>query len=132
MIADMSVLLKNKKVDEAMQLLADFLETLPYCNNTNYEGHYQQMLYMIFALLTSYDIHVEPHTAKGRIDLSLETKDIVYVMEQKLNKTAQEAMDQINAKHYADAFKMKGKEIVKVGVNFALKNEMNTLTWMVE
>ena len=131
-IADMSVLLKNKEVDEALQLLADFLETLPYCDNTNYEGHYQQLLYMIFALLTSYDIHVEPHTAKGRIDLSLETKDIIYVMELKLNKSAQEAMEQINAKHYADAFKMKGKEIVKVGINFALENEVNTLTWVVE
>ena len=131
-IADISVLLKNKKVDEAMQLLADFLETETYCDNTNYEGHYQQLLYMIFALLTGYDIHVEPHTAKGRIDLSLETKDIVYVIELKLNKSAQEAMDQINAKHYADAFKMKGKEIVKVGINFALENEVNTLTWVVE
>ena len=131
-IADMSVLLKNKKVDEAMQLLADFLETLPYCANTNYEGHYQQMLYVIFTLLTSYDIRVEPHTAKGRIDISLETKNIIYVMELKLNKSAQEAMDQINAKHYADAFKMKGKEIVKVGINFALENEVNTLTWVVE
>ena len=131
-IADMSVLLKNKEVDKAMQLLADFLEALPYCDNTNYEGHWQQTLYIIFALLTSYDIRVEPHTAKGRIDLSLEAKDVIYVMELKLYKSAQEAMDQINAKHYADAFKMKGKEIVKVGINFALENEVNTLTWVVE
>ena len=131
-IADISVLLKNGDVDEALRLLADFLETIPYCDNTNYEGHFQQMLYIIFALLTSYDIRVEQHTAKGRIDIVLETKTTIYVMELKLNKSAKEAMDQINAKHYADAFKMKGKEIVKVGMNFALENEVNTLTWVVE
>ena len=131
-IADISVLLKNGDVDEALRLLADFLETIPYCDNTNYEGHFQQMLYIIFALLTSYDIRVEQHTAKGRIDMVLETKTTIYVMELKLNKSAQEAMDQINAKHYADAFKMKNKEIVKVGMNFALENEVNTLTWVVE
>ena len=130
-IADISVLLKNKEIDNALQLLADFLETLPYCDNTNYEGHYQQMLYMFFALLTNYGIHVEQHTAKGRIDIVMETKDIIYVMELKLNKSAQEAMDQINEKHYADAFKMTDKEIVKVGLNFSVKDGINTLEWKI-
>ncbi len=53
-------------MDEALQMLADFLETIPYCDNTHYEGHYQQMLYIIFALLTDYNILVEQHTAKGQ------------------------------------------------------------------
>ena len=118
-------------MEDALQMLADFLETLPYCDNTQYEGHYQQMLYMFFALLTDYDIRVEQHTLKGRIDMVLETKTTIYVMELKFNKTAQEALAQINSKHYADAFKMKGKEIVKVGMNFALENDLNTLTWVI-
>ena len=131
-IADMSVLIRKGDIDGGLQLLADFLETVPYCDNTNYEGHYQQMLYVIFALLTDYNIIVEQHTAKGRIDITLETNSTIYVMELKFNKTAQEALDQINAKHYADAFKMKEKEIVKVGVNFAVKDDVNTLDWLIE
>ena len=51
-----------------------FLATVPYCDNTHYEGHWQQTLYIMFALLTNYEILVEPHTAKGRIDLTLEWK----------------------------------------------------------
>ncbi len=102
---------------------------VPYCDNTNYEGHYQQMLYIIFALLTNYDVHVEQRTAKGRIDITLETKDTVYVMELKFNKSADEALEQIEVKHYPDAFKMKGKEIVKVGMNFSMKDGCNTLEW---
>ena len=130
-IARVSVLIRQNKMEDALQMLADFLETLPYCDNTQYEGHYQQMLYLFFALLTDYDIRVEQHTSKGRIDMVLETKTTIYVMELKFNKTAQEALEQINSKHYADAFKMKGKEIVKVGMNFALENDLNTLTWVI-
>lgn len=130
-IAQMSVLVKRGKMDEAMQLLADFLETIPYCDNINYEGHYQQVFYITFALLISYNIQVEQRTAKGRIDITLETADTIYVMELKLNKSVEEALAQIEQRHYADAFKMKGKKIVKVGMNFSLKDEVNTLEWKI-
>lgn len=30
-------------MDGALQLLQEFLSTVPYCDNTNYEGHYQQL-----------------------------------------------------------------------------------------
>ena len=116
---------------EALQLLADFLETIPYCDNTHYEGHYQQMLYIIFALLTDYNIQVEQHTAKGRIDLTLETTDTIYIMELKFNKTTAEALAQIEAQRYADVFQLKGKAIVKVGMNFTLKEGVNTLEWQI-
>ena len=130
-IADISSYINSGKMDEALQMLADFLETIPYCDNTNYEGHYQQMFYIIFALLTDYNIIVEQHTAKGRIDITMETADTIYVMELKFNKSAQEALDQINDKHYAQAFALKNKEIVKVGLNFSVKDEVNTLEWVI-
>lgn len=130
-IADISTYLEDKDMEGALQLLADFLATVPYCANTDYEGHYQQMFYIIFALLTDYNIIVEQHTAKGRIDITMETADTIYVMELKFNKSAQEALDQINAKHYAQAFALKNKEIVKVGLNFSVKDEVNTLEWVI-
>ena len=131
-IARMSVLMRHGNMDGALQLLADFLETVPYCANTDYEGHYQQMMYVIFALLTNYNIVVEQHTAKGRIDITLETASTIYVIELKFNKSAQEALEQINAKRYAKAFAMKQKEVVKVGLNFAVKDEVNTLEWVID
>ena len=130
-IADISSYINSSKMDEALQMLADFLETIPYCDNTNYEGHYQQMFYIIFALLTDYNILVEQHTAKGRIDFTLETADTIYVMELKFNKSAEEALAQIEVRHYADAFKMSGKKVVKVGLNFSIKDEVNTLEWVI-
>ena len=130
-IAKMSVLVKKGDMDAAFCLLNDFLETVPYCDNTNYEGHWQQTLYIMFALLTNYRIIVESHTAKGRIDITMETADTIYVMELKFNKSADEALAQIEAKHYADAFKMSGKKVVKIGLNFSVKEEVNCLEWKI-
>ena len=130
-IAKMSVLVKKGDMDAAFCLLNDFLETVPYCDNTNYEGHWQQTLYIMFALLTNYRIMVESHTAKGRIDITMETADTIYVMELKFNKSAEEALAQIEAKHYADAFKMIGKKVVKIGLNFSVKDEVNSLDWII-
>lgn len=130
-IAKMSVLVKKGDMNAAFCLLNDFLETVPYCDNTNYEGHWQQTLYIMFALLTNYSIHVEPHTAKGRIDIMMETDDTIYVMELKFNKSAEEALAQIEAKHYVDAFKMSGKKVVKIGLNFSVKDEVNSLEWKI-
>ena len=130
-IAKMSVLVKKGDMDAAFCLLNDFLKMVPYCDNTNYEGHWQQTLYIMFALLTDYDILVEQHTAKGRIDITMETADTIYVMELKFNKSAEEALAQIEAKHYADAFKMSGKKVVKIGLNFSVKDEENGLDWII-
>ncbi len=129
-IARMSVLIRQDKMDEALQMLADFLKTVPYCDNTRYEGHYQQLLYIIFALLTDYSILVEQHTATGRIDLTLETTTAIYVMELKFGKTTAEALAQIEARHYADAFLQKAKPIRKVGMNFTVNDGMNVQEWV--
>ena len=131
-IAKMSVLVKKGDMDAAFCLLNNFLETVPYCDNTHYEGHWQQTLYIMFALLTNYDILVEQRTAKGRIDITMETADTIYVMELKFNKSVEEALTQIEAKHYADAFNMSGKKMVKIGLNFSVKDEVNSLEWKIE
>lgn len=131
-IAKMSALINKGKIAEALEMYKIFLETLPYCNNINYEGHYQQMLYMAFALLTNFRILVEQHTAKGRTDITMETKDNIYVMELKFGKSAQEALEQIKAKHYAKTFAMKGKHIVMVGMNFTLVDGISTLDYIIE
>ncbi len=131
-MAELSVLIKRGNIDGALQLLADFLETVPYCDNTHYEGHWQQTLYIMFALLTDYNIQVEQRTANGRIDITLETQTSVYVMELKLNGSVEEALAQIESRRYADAFKLQDKPVVKVGMNFALKDGVNHLEWKVE
>ena len=117
-IAKMALLIGKRNMDGALHLLQDFLGTVPYCNVTNYEGHYQQMLFIIFTLLTNYLVDVEVHTPRGRVDIVLLTKTDLYVIELKLNKSAQAAMQQINLKNYRQRFALCGLPITKVGINF--------------
>ena len=131
-IAQMSVLIKNGDIDGALELFRTFLATVPYCENTKYEGHFQQLMYVVFALLADYRILVEQRTSKGRTDITLETQDSIYIMELKFGNTADEALAQINANHYADAFAMSNKKTIKVGIGFDVKDERNITEWKVE
>ena len=130
-IAQMSVLIRQGDMDGALRLFQEFLGTVPYCNNTNYEGHYQQVLFIIFTLLTHFVVDVEVHTPNGRVDVVMETEDTLYLIELKLNKSAQAAMQQINLKQYGQRFARCGKPIVKVGVNFDAKKG-NIEDWIIE
>ena len=130
-IAQMSVLIRQGNMDGALRLFQEFLGTVPYCNNTNYEGHYQQVLFIIFTLLTHFVVDVEVHTPNGRVDVVMETEDTLYLIELKLNKSAQAAMQQINLKQYDQRFARCGKPIVKVGVNFDAKKG-NIEDWIIE
>ena len=130
-IAQMSVLIRQGDMDGALRLLQEFLGMVPYCNNTNYEGHYQQVLFIIFTLLTHFVVDVEVHTPNGRVDVVMETEDTLYLIELKLNKSAQAAMQQINLKQYDQRFARCGKPIVKVGVNFDAKKG-NIEDWIIE
>ena len=58
------------------------------------------------------------HTPRGRVDVVLLTKTDLYVVELKLNKSAQAAMQQINLKNYRQRFALCGLPIIKVGINF--------------
>lgn len=65
------------------------------------ELHYQNVLFIVFKLVGFY-VKVEYHTGEGRVDLVLQTDRFIYVMEFKLNGTAEEALRQINENSMPD------------------------------
>ena len=130
MVAYLSRDIRNDDMDSALRRLQTFLSTIPYCDNTRYEGHYQQMFYIIFSLLGSF-VDIEVRTPRGRVDVVLRTKTTLYVMELKLDKTAGEAMEQINLKNYPERFALCGLPVVKVAINF--DSERCTIgDWIIE
>ena len=74
---------------------------------------------------------MEYHTNNGRIDLILQTDKFIYIMEFKLNGTAEEALQQINDKRYALPFEADGRKLFKIGINFSEKTR-NIEKWVVE
>ena len=116
-IADMYMAMLEGDLDGMLRQLQQFLLTVPYCEKTNYEGHYQQMLYVIFSLLGRY-VDVEVRTATGRVDMVMQAFGKLYLFELKLNRSAAAAMQQINLNDYPARFSQCGLPIVKVGINF--------------
>ena len=117
-------------LDEMLRLLQTYLLTIPQCDNTNYEGHYQQLLYVIFSLMGCY-VDVEVRTSNGRVDMVMNAGNTLYLFELKLNKSADAAMQQINLKDYPSRFALCGLPIVKVGMNFDM--ERHTIEdWKIE
>ena len=116
-IAKMYLSLYRDNLDEMFRLLQSYLLTVPYCNDANSEGHYQQMLYVIFSLFGRY-VDVEVHTSTGRVDVVMKTNKTLYIFELKMNQSAEAALKQIDLKDYASKFALSGLPIVKVGINF--------------
>ena len=106
------------KVDDFFDRLKTMFADIPYELARDREVHYQNILYIIFKLMGFY-VQVEYHTSRGRIDLVLQTQDYVYVMEFKLNGSADEALAQIREKGYAAPFAKDSRTVYRIGVNFS-------------
>lgn len=113
-----------------------FLRLQSFFADTTYEAireqelHYENVLFIVFKLVGFYT-QVEYHTSKGRIDLVLQTDKFIYVIEFKLDGTAEEALQQIHDKHYALPFASDGRKLFKIGVNFSAETR-NIEKWIVE
>ena len=94
------------------------------------ELHYQNVLFIVFKLMGFYT-KVEYRTSEGRIDLILQTDNFIYIMEFKLDGTAEEALQQINEKHYVQPFQTDSRKLFKIGVNFSGETR-NIERWIVE
>lgn len=121
---------KTGNIDGFMKRLQVFLSGCPYEMARDIELHYQNVLFIVFRLAGLYT-QVEYHTSQGRIDLVLQTADYVYVMEFKLDGSAEEALCQIEEKQYALPFAGDSRKVYKIGVNFS-SGTRNIERWMVK
>lgn len=110
-----------------IEAIKTFFASVPYQLDNANEHHYHALLY---TLLTAFgaDISAEESSAKGRADLILRMPKAIYVIEIKYNGSAQQALDQIEEKGYAEKYRLDGRDIVKVGVNFSSKDR-NIESW---
>ena len=117
LVAKMYRCLLKEDMDGALGLMRQFLQTVPYCDNTGYEGHYQQLFYVMFSLFGMY-VDVEVRTPRGRVDVVMQTARRIYVIELKLDRSADAAIRQIDMKDYPSRFALSGLPVTKVGINF--------------
>ena len=82
------------------------------------EKNFQYAMYIIMELLGEY-VQAERSTSNGRIDLLLQTKDYIYIVELKIDNTADAALQQIEDKGYAKPFVNDPRKLFKIGVSFS-------------
>jgi len=82
------------------------------------ELYFQNTMYVIFKMMGFY-VDIERTTSYGRIDMVVKTQDNIYVIEIKLDGTADEALKQIEEKGYAAPYAMDKRKLYKIGINFA-------------
>ena len=68
-------------------------------------------------------VQTEVRCAGGRADLVVKMPDVIYVIELKVNGTAQQAIDQIEKNGYANPYLTDGRKVVKVGVKFSTETK---------
>ncbi len=82
------------------------------------EAYYHSVVHLVLTYLGQY-IESEVNTSDGRMDAVIKTKKYIYILEFKLDKTADDALRQIEQKQYASRFINDGREIITMGINFS-------------
>lgn len=109
--------LYENNMDGALQKMQAYLASISNRLSNKNEKDFQTVFYLIFNLMGAY-IKVEEDSAIGRADAVLHMPDTIYVMELKYDKTADDALRQIDDKGYLIPYTAEGKRLVKVGVSY--------------
>lgn len=130
-LREMSKCLYDGNPEEFIRRLQSLLAGITYELQGKFtELDYEKLMYVALHILGFY-CQAEFRTSYGRIDLLVETKDYVYVMELKLDKSPEEALAQINGKDYTLSWKFDGRKIFKIGISFS-SVKRNIDSWLIE
>lgn len=81
---------------------------------------------MLYIDKTAYVYHMTHTDGRyfflSRPAITMETDRYVYIIELNFSGSAHEALQQINRQRYADVFALQQKQMVKVGMNFEVKD----------
>lgn len=106
--------------EQFMKRLATMFSDTDYKIVGDAELYFQNAFFIVMRMLGFYT-KVERPTSESRMDMVIETKDYVYIVEFKLDGTPEEALRQIEEKGYAKPFAMDKRKLYRIGVNFSLE-----------
>jgi len=108
---------KQKNIPEIITLIKSILTRVPYPSHIHEERFYHSLLQTLFgaAGLKAYSEHMTSH---ARADMIIELPTVNYVLEIKLNQSAQKALAQIEERKYYEALRYQDKPTILLGLNF--------------
>ena len=105
-----------------MQELQALLADIPYEQGKPGEIYFRNLLFTIFRLV-GFHCEVEHPMAGGRSDVVIKTDKYIYVLELKVDQSAEAALRQIEEKGYAMPYAADPRKLFKLGVNFSTKTK---------
>ena len=117
----------NRDLDEALAILRMLFANVPYPLHVKLESFYHSLLQMI-CITANIKTQSEYNTSHGRVDLVMDLPKVIYIVEIKLNESAQIALQQIIDKRYYEPFINSGKPIMLLGLNFSKTTDDFELT----
>ena len=123
-IDDISDALEDGKIEEFMRKMTSLLSSVTYRFQRKQdafecERYFQYTFYLIMQMIGHYNTMVEKETSEGRIDCVVECPDYVYVMEFKMDGSAQSALEQIRERGYTKPYLADKRKVFSIGVNFS-------------
>ena len=123
-IQNLKMAMMTDDVDQAMLCLKQLVAGTPYSVQKKekfvFEEHFRFIVKNLF-YICGFEVHEEVEMASGRIDLTVETPDSIYVLELKMddNGGVTAASSQISDRHYADAFVASKKKVFCLALEFS-------------
>ncbi len=127
--------IKKGDIESVMNRFKSLFALLPYTTSkkekedTIVEQNFQNVFYLVFTLLGQWS-RVEETSSFGRADCVLENGNNVFIFEFKRDKSAEDALKQIEDAKYTERYKTSGRRIVKIGASFSTK-ERNLAEWKI-
>ncbi len=127
---------KNIEAWDVEWLIATFKKIyawIPYANYVNnkineYEGFYASVLYA-FLTWAWVDFVAEDFTNRWRIDFTISYLDYIIIIELKVEKTWEKALEQIKEKKYSEKYIEEWRKIILLGIDF---DEIEKNIWSYE
>ena len=111
--------LYDHDIPKFIKSLKAFFADIPYSlTDRQNEQMWQTICYVVLRSI-GVNVNGEVQTHDGRMDMTVETPNDIYIVEFKLDKPAAEAMEQIKGKDYAGKYALSGKRINLIGVSFS-------------
>lgn len=123
LVSKLRSFLEKGEAEKFVATLKSFFANVPYDLRKNlerYENYYHSIFYVLLQLI-GMDVEAEYHTSEESIDILIKTKSYIYIIELKVNGTAEEALAQINEKRYSESFATDDRCLIKMGTGFALE-----------
>ena len=116
-IYDLKDALLSLNFEKFFAIFENLVSSISYMNREKNEKYYSSIFHIVLKLL-ELSTHSEVQTHTGRIDTIVEIKNQIFIFEYKFNKTAQDALNQIEEKRYYAPYLDNKKQIILIGISF--------------